>query len=112
MAGSIASGNALGVATGAINVMRSAKEQLEHAGELTGAAGLLANYTPFLMVSRPSQSLAANYNHYKGFISNVTRTLGDLSGFTQVAELVQTNIHCTLDEFDEINELLKEGVYL
>lgn len=112
MAGSIASGNALGVATGAINVMRSAKEQLEHAGELTGVAGLLANYTPFLMVSRPSQSLAANYNHYKGFISNVTRALGDLSGFTQVAELVQTNIHCTLDEFDEINELLKEGVYL
>ena len=112
MAGSIASGNALGVATGAINVMRSAKEQLEHAGELTGAAGLLANYTPFLMVSRPSQSLAQNYNHYKGFISNVTKTLGELSGYTEVAELVQTNIHCTLDEFDEINELLKEGVYL
>lgn len=112
MAGSIASGNALGVATGAINVMRSAKEQLEHAGELTGAAGLLANYTPFLMVSRPSQSLAANYNHYKGFISNITKTLGELSGYTEVAELVQTNIHCTLDEFDEINELLKEGVYL
>ena len=112
MAGSIASGNALGVATGAINVMRSAKEQLEHAGELTGTAGLLANYTPFLMVSRPSQSLAANYNHYKGFISNVTRSLGDLSGFTQVAELVQTNIHCTLDEFEEINDLLKSGVYL
>lgn len=112
MAGSIASGNALGVATGAINVMRSAKEQLEHAGELTGVAGLLANYTPFLMVSRPSQSLAQNYNHYKGFISNVTKTLGELSGYTEVAELVQTNIHCTLDEFDEINELLKEGVYL
>lgn len=112
MAGSIASGNALGVATGAINVMRSAKEQLEHAGELTGAAGLLANYTPFLMVSRPSQSLAQNYNHYKGFIANVTRTLGGLSGYTEVAELVQTNIHCTETEFDEINALLKEGVYL
>lgn len=112
MAGSIASGNALGVASGAINVMRSAKEQLEHAGELTGATGLLSNYIPFLMVSRPSQSLAQNYNHYKGFISNVTAQLGTLTGYTEVAELVQTNIHCTLDEFDEINDLLKSGVYL
>lgn len=112
MAGSIASGNALGVASGAINVMRSAKEQLEHAGELTGATGLLANYTPFLMVSRPSQSLAQNYNHYRGFISNVTAQLGTLTGYTEVAELVQTDIHCTLDEFEEINDLLKSGVYL
>lgn len=112
MAGSIASGNALGVASGAINVMRSAKEQLEHAGELTGATGLLSNFTPFLMVSRPSQSLAQNYNHYRGFISNVTAQLGTLTGYTEVAELVQTDIHCTLDEFDEINDLLKSGVYL
>lgn len=112
MAGSIASGNSLGVATGAINVMRSAKEQLEHAGELTGATGLLSNFTPFLMVSRPSQSLAQNYNHYHGFISNVTAQLGTLNGYTEVSELVQTDIHCTLDEFEEINTLLKEGVYL
>lgn len=112
MAGSISQGNALGVATGAINVMRSAKEQLEHAGELTGSAGLLANFTPFLMVSRPSQNLSQNYNHYKGFISNVTKSLGELTGYTEVAELVQTNIHCTLNEFEEINTLLKEGVYL
>lgn len=112
MAGSIAKGDTFGAVSGAINVVRSAKEQLEHAGELTGATGLLSNFTPFLMVSRPSQSLAQNYNHYRGFISNVTAQLGTLSGYTEVAELVQTNIHCTLDEFEEINELLKEGVYL
>ena len=113
-AGSIATSPTpeLATAAGAINVLRSAKTTVEHAGNLSGATGLLANYTPFLIVSRPSQSLAANYNHYKGFISNVTKTLGELSGYTEVFELVQTNIHCTLDEFDEINELLKEGVYL
>ena len=112
MAGSIAKGDTFGAVSGAINVVRSAKEQLEHAGELTGATGLLSNFTPFLMVSRPSQSLAQNYNHYRGFISNVTAQLGNLSGYTEVAELVQTNIHCTLDEFEEINDLLKSGVYL
>lgn len=113
-AGSIATSPTpeLSTAAGAINVLKSVKTTVEHAGNLSGATGLLSNYTPFLIVSRPSQSLAQNYNHYKGFISNVTKTLGELSGYTEVAELVQTNIHCTLDEFDEINELLKEGVYL
>lgn len=112
LAGAIARGDVVNATGGLLNVARASKEQLEHAGELTGATGLLANYTPFLMVSRPSQSLAQNYNHYRGFISNVTAQLGTLSGYTQVAELVQTNIHCTETEFEEINELLKEGVYL
>lgn len=112
MAGSIARGDIVNATGGLLNVARASKETLEHAGELTGATGLLANFTPFLMVSRPSQSLAQNYNHYHGFISNVTAQLGTLSGYTQVAELVQTNIHCTLDEFEEINDLLKSGVYL
>lgn len=112
LAGSLSKGDALGIASGAMDVMRSGKEIIEHSGELQGAHGLLANYTPFLIVSRPSQSLAQNYKHYKGYISNITAQLATLTGYTEVAELVQTNIHCTLDEFDEINELLKEGVYL
>ena len=105
-------GGVLGGVAGAINVAKSTKTPIEHTGNLSGCAGLLANYTPFLIVSRPSQSLAANFNHYRGFISNVTRQLSSLSGYTEVAELVQTNIHCTLDEFEEINDLLKSGVYL
>lgn len=112
MAGAIARGDVVSATGGILNVAKASKETIEHAGELTGATGLLANFTPFLMVSRPSQSLAQNYNHYHGFISNVTAQLGTLSGYTEVAELVQTDIHCTLDEFEEINTLLKEGVYL
>ena len=116
VASGIATGGAVGGvlsgASGAINVTKSVKTPIEHSGNLSGATGLLSNYTPFLIVSRPSQSLAANYNHYRGFISNVTKQLGNLSGYTEVAELVQTNIHCTESEFDEINELLKSGVYL
>ena len=93
MASSVAMGNAAGAIGGAINTLKSAKTDVEHAGNLSGQAGLLANFTPFLVVSRPSQSLAANYNHYHGFISNITAQLSALSGYTQVAELVQINIH-------------------
>lgn len=112
MAAGIATGNVAQVVGGAINTVKSGKVDVEHAGSLAGSCGLLANYTPFLIVSRPSQSLAQNYNHYHGFISNITAQLSTLSGYTQVAELVQINIHCTETEFDEINSLLKEGVYL
>lgn len=112
LAGAISQSNPLGIASGSIDVMRSSREIIEHAGELQGSHGLLANYTPFLIVSRPSQSLAQNFKHYKGYISNVTKTLSTLTGYTEVAELVQTNIHCTESEFDEINDLLKSGVYL
>lgn len=112
MAAGIATGNVAMAVTGAINTVKSGKTEVEHGGNLSGSCGLLANFTPFLIVSRPSQSLAQNYNHYHGFISNITAQLSTLSGYTQVAELVQVNIHCTETEFDEINALLKEGVYL
>jgi hypothetical protein len=42
----------------------------------------------------------------------MTAQLGTLTGYTEVNELIETNIHCTLDEFEEINDLLKSGVYL
>ena len=112
MAAGVATGNVGAIVGGAINTVKSGKIDVEHAGSLAGSCGLLANYTPFLIVSRPSQSLAQNYNHYHGFIANITAQLSTLEGYTQVAELVQTNIHCTDTEFDEINALLKEGVYL
>lgn len=98
-------------AQSALSVM-SCKPSTARSGSISGNGGHLGLHTPYLIIERAIQSLPKNFNHYMGSPSNITAQLSSLSGYTEVDELIETNIHCTLDEFDEINELLKEGVYL
>lgn len=109
-------GNANGVISEGLNagmsIMQPAKVKAERAGSLSGNAGVMGNYTPFIIVKRPSPSIAADFNHYKGWVSNVTRKLGSLSGYTEVAYLKEDNIPCTKEELEIIRQLLKDGVYL
>ena len=112
---SLLTGGALGlgaVADIGMDVMQPAKVQVERAGSISGNAGVMGNYTPFIIVKRPSPSIAADFNHYKGWVSNVTRKLGTLSGYTEVAYLKEDNIPCTKEELEIIARLLKDGVYL
>lgn len=106
------SGGFTNAKVGSAMAIMGSKPIVSRAGSISGNGGHLCLHTPYIILERPIQSLAKNYNHYNGSPSNITAQLSTLSGYTEVAELVQTNIHCTLDEFDEITELLKEGVYL
>lgn len=112
---SLLTGGAIGlgaVADIGMDIMQPAKVQVERAGSISGNAGVMGNYTPFIIVKRPSPSIAADFNHYKGWVSNVTRKLGSLSGYTEVAYLKEDNIPCTKEELEIIRQLLKDGVYL
>lgn len=115
--------NAMGVVSGIMsqnptNVISSAmgimtnKPTLERASDMKGNTGFLGNKQPFIVIERPIQSLPANAGQYYGYPSNITSRLGDLNGYTEIDHIIETNIHCTLDEWEEINELLKDGVYL
>lgn len=101
---------AVGVlASSAVNAL---KPNVEKSGSMSGTGGMLAVQVPYIIVTRPKQALPAGQNAMEGYPSYVTRELGSLSGYTEVAEIHLTGIPCTQQELDEIERLLGEGVYL
>ena len=101
-----------GAAAGAIN-SATAKNHVQRSGDVAGSAGIMGEYEPYLILHRPKQSLAAGYNQYKGYPSNITAVLSSLSGYTEIEHIHLTGIDGATDtELTEIETLLKKGVII
>lgn len=110
-AGALAGGIAAGV-SGAITVALH-KESVSRSGDMSGSMGMLDDFVPYLIFHRPQQSLAVNYNQFKGYPSNLTLTLGSCQGYTEVEHIHLTGIDGATDtELKEIESLLKAGVLI
>lgn len=106
-------GGAVGGALGsAINTALSKHSDVTRGGSIGGSAGCLGNFTPYLIFHRPIQSLASGFAHFKGYPSNITTTLGSVSGYTEVESIHLNGITCTDNEKAEIEALLYNGVIL
>ena len=104
-AGSMLISGASNVASTKINTSRS--------GDISSALSLMADFVPYLIIHRPVQSLAKNYNKFKGYTSNITAILGDLTGYTEVEHVhLQNKPNATDAELAEIHSLLIGGVIL
>ena len=57
-------------------------------------------------------SQASGSNKLKGYPCNITKRLGDLSGFTMVDDIQLNNVPCTDAEREELESILKGGVIL
>jgi len=102
-AGSLMISGASTVASTKINTSRS--------GDISGSLGLMGEFIPYVIIHRPVQSLAKDYNKFKGYTSNLTKTLGELSGYTEVEHINLQGIpNATSAEMDEIKALLMSGV--
>lgn len=97
------------IASAAVN---SLKPSIEKSGSIAGAGGLLAGKVPVLILTRPRQALPGNQNKFTGYPAFITRSLGALSGYTEVHSIRLSGIDGTESEIDEIEELLKGGVIL
>lgn len=106
-------GGAVGGALGsAVNVALSKHSNISRGSSIGSNAGCLGIFTPYIIIHRPKQSLAANFGHFKGYPSNITSTLSSLSGYTEVESIHLTGITCTDNERNEIEALLYNGVIL
>lgn len=105
--GAGAIGGAIG---GALNVALSKWSQISRSGYIGSSFGCLANFTPYLIIHRPIQSLASGFRHFKGYPSNITTVLSGVSGYTEVESVHLAGIPCTDIERDEIMGLLYNGV--
>lgn len=90
----------------------SGKLQVGRSGGFEQSSGFLGPQTPYLVISRPIQSIPNGYNTYEGYPSNITAKLSDLSGFTQIESIHLDGIVCTETERDELEALLKTGVII
>ena len=89
------------------------KVPISRAGDLIGNWGIMDDYRPYLILHRPVQSLARDYNKFKGYPSNITAVLGTLSGYTEVEHINLQGIpNATGEEMVEIKRLLMGGVLL
>ena len=90
----------------------SAKPAVTRSGSLGSGVGFLGPQKPFLVVTRPRQSIPTDYITFHGYPSNEFAKLAALSGYVEVEEIRLTGIYATGPEKDEIQRLVKEGVYL
>lgn len=90
----------------------NAKENYARGGAAGSTLGFLGVQTPYLVITRPRQCLPENNGHFQGYPLYTTERLGDLTGFTKVAQIHLDDIDATDSELKEIARLLTEGVIL
>ena len=108
-AGAIAS--SLGEMAGAV-MSGGSQIELSRTGNFSGASSILSGFHAYIILTRPIQQMPDNYSKYVGYPSYITYKLGNLSGFTKVEEVIDNTVAATDREKEEIERLLKEGVYL
>lgn len=111
IAGNAATGNAAGTITGTLSTIQNFHPQIQMNGNFGGNTGICSNKKPYLIIERPVPNVPANYSAIKGNTSNVTVTLGNCSGFTQISDMQIKYISATDAEKEQILSLLKSGVY-
>lgn len=111
IAGNAAAGNAAGVITGTLSTIQNFHPQIQMTGNFGGNTGICSNKRPYLIIERPVPNVPANYSAVKGNTSNVTVTLGNCSGFTQISDMQIKYISATDAEKEQILNLLASGVY-
>lgn len=102
----------LDVAGSVVGNVQNAKMGVQHSGGLTGAPGFMGIQKPYLIIHRPRQSVPASYNSFGGYPSNVTMRLSDCLGFTSVRKIKLDGIPFTKDEIEELDGILKGGIYI
>ena len=110
----VASGGALGVAAGAVSAAHSLTQEMVHinrSGGLSANAGILGSRTPYLILSRQYCSDANGYAGFYGYPSNKTVYIGNCNGYIKCKDVIFRG-SCTQAEAEEIESLLKSGVYV
>ena len=88
------------------------KESVIKGGSASGGKGFLSPQRPYLIITRPDQSLPDKFNSFVGYPSNITKKLSACSGYTEVDNIHLENISATEAEISEIESLLKSGVLI
>ena len=88
------------------------KSTSQRSGSLSASSGLLGGIIPYIVRSTPKEVIPGNQNRYIGYPAYVSKQLGNISGYNEIASIHLEGIPATGDELSEIETLLKGGVIL
>lgn len=97
---------------GAESIANLGGNSVSRSGGISGNAGIMGDYQPFIVITRPINDKPATYDTNIGQTYNKSAQLGTLSGFTVIEEAHIECMNATDAEKQEIERLLKEGVIL
>ena len=103
---------AIGGAAAAVHGVFSAKQDVSKSGAFTANAGAMGPKKPYLIITRPQENMALNYQDYDGRGANQTVMLKDIHGYAR-CKIVHINIPQAFgNELKEIHDILTTGVIL
>ena len=103
-------GGVLSMVSATSNLLRG--PEVKRTGSLSSAMGFMGIKKPYLILSRPIQSLPDNYNSFHGYVSNITMKLKDCEGYTQVDSIHIDNVPCMEEEKTRLLQILKDGIII
>ena len=84
---------------------------VQKSGSITSNSGILSILTPYLVIERPIWVKAKNYDKLHGYRNELYKNLSNLEGYAVIKD-IKLNIKAALkEEKEEIERLLKSGVY-
>lgn len=95
---------------GAESIGNMEGNSVSRSSSISGNAGIMGDYQPFIIVTRPISDKPSTFAANLGQTYNKSARIGDLSGFTIVEEAHIEGMPATDVEKQEIERLLKEGV--
>lgn len=103
-------GGVLSLVSATSNMLSGA--DVKRTGSLSSSSGFMGIKKPYIILSRPIQSLPENYNSFHGYVSNITMKLKDCEGYTQVDSIHIDNVPCMEEEKTRLLQILKEGIII
>ena len=109
--GSLSSGNLFGVAANGFGAL-TAHNSFTTKGSPSPSCDGFDEQKSFIIIDYPVYQEPTNFGHEYGYPCNLSLTLGNLSGFTQLQNVDVTGLAITENEREELKRLLEGGVYL
>ena len=114
-----ATGITMGISSAAQNAL-SSSQQMTSSNANGGAVSSPVNTQCYILISRPQWSAPEEYGKQFGYPSDISGTInmsdteaGDpFTNFLAVRSILLENIPCTVEERNEIESLMKAGVYV
>lgn len=109
----VATKNPLMMASGISSIL-TAKPSYMRSGDVAGVSGYMSNQVPFILMENQVPNMPGNIPQIMGLRSEVYKDFSSLSGYQKVKEWKPNSSLisvCTENELEEIDRLLKEGVY-
>lgn len=90
----------------------TSKINVQHGGSLSGSMGALATKQPYIIIHRVIEKNPSNYAKLHGIPSNAYKILSSLTGFTKMQDIFIQSTIGSVDETEEIKQLLLGGVVI